>query len=166
MHRFLQRRGISRLPDVECDKPAKKKFRSYPISYFHIDIAKVQTTEGKLYPFVAIDRTSKFAYVELYKRANKMTAAEFLHHLIQTLPYQVRTSCLANIDSVFQDHVDRCGAKPAAASGPITMPVQPDRDRLAPPTGPLAPSRYKVKMRRTSSASTGSMTSTFLSRLL
>lgn len=58
LHRCLQRHGISRLPDVEGDKPAKKKFKIYPIGYFHIDIAEVQTAEGKLYLFVAIDRTS------------------------------------------------------------------------------------------------------------
>ena len=38
LHRCLQRHGISRLPDVEGDKPAKKKFKRYPIGYFHIDI--------------------------------------------------------------------------------------------------------------------------------
>src|ERR1022692_191466 len=43
LHRCLQRHGISRLPDVEGDKPAKKKFKSYPIGYFHIDIAEVQS---------------------------------------------------------------------------------------------------------------------------
>ena len=59
LHRCLQRHGIGRLPDVEGDKPAKKKFKSYPIGYFHIDIAEVQTAEGKLYLFVAIDRTSQ-----------------------------------------------------------------------------------------------------------
>ena len=42
LHRCLQRHGISRLPDVEGDKPAKKKFKRYPIGYFHIDIAEVQ----------------------------------------------------------------------------------------------------------------------------
>ena len=71
LHRCLQRHGISRLPDVEGDKPAKKKFKSYPIGYFHIDIAEVQTAEGKLYLFVAIDRTSKFAFVQLVKKANR-----------------------------------------------------------------------------------------------
>ncbi len=65
LHRCLQRHGIGRLPDVEGDKPAKKKFKRYPIGYFHIDIAEVQTAEGKLYLFVAIDRTSKFAFVQL-----------------------------------------------------------------------------------------------------
>src|SRR6476619_6895618 len=38
LHRCLQRHGIGRLPDVEGAKSAKKKFRSYPIGYFHIDI--------------------------------------------------------------------------------------------------------------------------------
>ena len=46
LHRCLQRHGISRLPEVEGDKPAKKKFKRYPIGYFHIDIAEVRTEEG------------------------------------------------------------------------------------------------------------------------
>jgi len=44
LHRCLQRHGISRLPEVEGDKPAKQKFRRYPIGYFHIDIAEVGWT--------------------------------------------------------------------------------------------------------------------------
>ena len=91
LHRCLQRHGISRLPDVEGDKPAKKKFKSYPIGYFHIDIAEVQTAEGKLYLFVAIDRTSKFAYTELHQKAGKMAAAEFLRNLIANVPYTIHT---------------------------------------------------------------------------
>src|SRR3954465_7407108 len=68
LHRCLQRHGIGRLAQIESDKPAKKKFKSYPIGFFHIDIAEVQTAEGKLYLFVAIDRTSKFAYANLPKK--------------------------------------------------------------------------------------------------
>jgi hypothetical protein len=34
LHRCLQRHGNSRLPEVTGDKPAKKKFKSYPIGYF------------------------------------------------------------------------------------------------------------------------------------
>ena len=89
LHRCLQRHGISRLPDVDGDKPDRKKFKRYPIGYFHIDIAEVQTAQGKLYLFVAIDRTSKFAYVELHQRATKMIAAEFLRHLIAAVPYAI-----------------------------------------------------------------------------
>jgi hypothetical protein len=67
LHRCLQRHGIGRLPDVEGDKRAKKKFKTYPIGFFHIDIAEVRTEQGKLHLFVAIDRTSKFAFVELHE---------------------------------------------------------------------------------------------------
>jgi Integrase core domain len=91
LHRCLQRHGISRLPAIEGDKPQKKQFKPYPIGYFHIDIAEVRTEEGKLYLFVAIDRTSKFAYAELHPEAIKTVAAQFLRNLIAMVPYKLHT---------------------------------------------------------------------------
>lgn len=91
LHRCLQRHDISRLPEVEGDKPAKKKFAKYPIGYFHVDIAEVRTEEGKLYLFVGIDRTSKFVYVELLEQYGKMEAAQFLRNLIAAVPYHLHT---------------------------------------------------------------------------
>ena len=90
LHRLFQRHGISRLPQMEGDKP-KKKFKAYPIGYFHIDIAEVRTAEGKLHMFVAIDRTSKFAFVELHERATRRVAGDFLRHLIEAVPYTIHT---------------------------------------------------------------------------
>ena len=46
LHRCLQRHGISRLPDIEGDKPKRQRFKRYPIGFFHMDIAEVQTAEG------------------------------------------------------------------------------------------------------------------------
>jgi hypothetical protein len=79
LHRCLPRHGISRLPDVEGNKveggkPAKKKFRAYPLGYFHVDIAEMQTAEGKLRLFVAINSTSEFASVRLVESVGKMKA--------------------------------------------------------------------------------------------
>src|SRR6202166_4161974 len=91
LHRCLERHGISRLPDVEGDKPPKKKFKAYPIGFFHIDIAEVRTEEGKLYLFVAIDRTSKFAFARLEDAATGHSASTFLNTLIQAVPYKIRT---------------------------------------------------------------------------
>ena len=91
LHRCLQRHGISRLPEVEGDQPARKRFKSYPLGYFHVDIAEVQTAEGRLYLFVAIDRTSKFALTELHASADKMTAAQFLRNVIEAVPYTLHT---------------------------------------------------------------------------
>lgn len=90
LHRCLQRHGISRLPEVEGDKP-KRAFKRYPIGYFHIDIAEVRTEEGKLYLFVAIDRTSKFAFARLHLKADVRTAAGFLQALVEAVPYQIHT---------------------------------------------------------------------------
>jgi transposase InsO family protein len=91
LHRCLQRHGISRLPETEGDKPAKKRFKPYPIGYFHIDIAEVRTEQGKLYLFVAIDRTSKFAFAELHEKATRRIAGDFLRYLIAAVPYRVHT---------------------------------------------------------------------------
>src|SRR5258705_4137921 len=76
LHRCLERHGISRLPEVEGDKPSKKMFDIYPIGFFHIDVAEVRTAEGKLYLFVAIDRTSKFAVIELVEKADMQAGAD------------------------------------------------------------------------------------------
>jgi len=91
LHRCRQRHGISRLPETEGDKPDKRKFKLYPTGYFHIDIAEVRTEEGKLYRFVAIDRTSKFAFAGLHEKATTRVAADFLKALIKAAPYKVHT---------------------------------------------------------------------------
>lgn len=91
LHRLYQRHGISRLPDMKSEGRQKKQFKSYPIGYFHIDIAEVRTQEGKLHMFVAIDRTSKFAFVELHERATRAIASQFLRNLAQAIPYQIHT---------------------------------------------------------------------------
>jgi len=91
LHRCFQRHGIGRLPDVDGNKGPKKKFKAYPIGYIHIDIAELRTAEGRLYLFVAIDRTSKFAYVELHERATTSVARKFLLNLIAAVPYKIHT---------------------------------------------------------------------------
>ena len=91
LHRCLQRHGISRLPEVEGDKPVRKKFKAYPIGFFHIDIAEVQTAKGKLYLYVAIDRTSKFAFVQVARKTGRASASAFLTALIEAVPYKIHT---------------------------------------------------------------------------
>jgi hypothetical protein len=76
----LRREGtpISRLPEVEGDQGKKQKFATYPIGYFHIDIAEVQTQDGKLdmlWPWIA---PQSFAYAELHPRATRIIAKAFL----------------------------------------------------------------------------------------
>ena len=49
----------------------------------------MQTAEGKLYLYVAIDRTSKFAFVQLVKKTGSTSA--FLVALIAAVPYTIHT---------------------------------------------------------------------------
>ena len=51
----------------------------------------MQTAEGKLHLFVAIDRTSKFAFVRLEEKANRITASAFLVAVIKAVPYKIHT---------------------------------------------------------------------------
>ena len=50
-------------------------FKEYPIGCFHVDIAQVNAEEVRLYMYIAIDRTLKFAYVELHEKSTRDIAA-------------------------------------------------------------------------------------------
>jgi IS30 family transposase len=117
LHRLFQRHDISRLPSVEGTKP-RKKFKAYPIGYFHIDIAEVWTEEGKLHMFVAIDRVSKFAYAELHERATRRVAADFLRRLIKLVPCTIHTVLTDN-----GTHFTTPGNKRSAA-GDIKLAIE------------------------------------------
>src|SRR5215470_3616285 len=53
LHRLFKRHEISRVPSAEGTRP-RRRFKAYPLGYFHVDLAEVWTNEGKLYLFVAI----------------------------------------------------------------------------------------------------------------
>jgi transposase-like protein len=88
LHRCLQRHGISRLP-VEETKEQRKRFKTYEIGYVHIDSCELRHADGKLIMFLAIDRVSKFTYVEFLESAGKMEGAAFLRNVVIAFPYQI-----------------------------------------------------------------------------
>ncbi len=52
LHRCLQRHGISRLPEIDGDKPKRSRFKTYPLGYFHIDLPKFTQPKGRLYRLI------------------------------------------------------------------------------------------------------------------
>ena len=91
LHRCLDRHGISRLP-VDPDKtPKRGKFADTRIGYVHIDISELRLAQGKLNMFLAIDRVSKFTYVEFRDNAGKMNGASFLRSVVEAFPYAIHT---------------------------------------------------------------------------
>ena len=83
----------------------------------------MQTAEGKLYLFVAIDRTSKFAVAQLVDKADRQTAWEFLEYLLEAVPYKIHTILTE----------PKVGAATTASSSPsnLATATPPSRDRCA-----------------------------------
>ena len=90
LHRCLQRHGLSRLP-IEETKEQRKRFKTYEIGYVHIDSCELRHADGKLVMFLAIDRVSKFTYVEFHDSAGKMEGSAFLSNAVQVFPYKIHT---------------------------------------------------------------------------
>ena len=90
LHRCLQRHGISRLPKEEASDK-RNRFKSYQIGYVHIDSCELRHTDGKLVMFLAIDRVSKFTYVEFHDSAGKKEGAAFLRNVVAAFPYKIHT---------------------------------------------------------------------------
>jgi hypothetical protein len=57
--------NISRLPDVDGDRPKRKKFKKYPIGYVHIDIAEVRTEQGN-YTFLSPSTAPREALIKSF----------------------------------------------------------------------------------------------------
>lgn len=90
LHRCLKRHGVSVLEPLEpLSKKSTKKFKKYPIGYIHMDICEVRTGGGKAYLYCAIDRTCKFAYVEVHRSPTIAVAVSFLKNFMQAIPYKV-----------------------------------------------------------------------------
>ncbi len=91
LHRCLMRHGISCLPD-DPEKVSKRgRFADVAIGYVHIDISELRLAQGKLNMFLAIDRVSKFTYVEFRDDAGKMNGADFLRGVVSAFPYAIHT---------------------------------------------------------------------------
>jgi hypothetical protein len=91
LHRCLERHGISRLPESEEKASKRGRFADTTIGYVHIDICELRLAEGKLNMFLAIDRVSKFTYVEFHENAGKMNGADFLRNVVKAFPYKIHT---------------------------------------------------------------------------
>jgi transposase InsO family protein len=100
LHRCLQRHGLSVLPKDESSKDrAKKAFKEYAPGFMHIDISQVllpcTKAQGavkrvsKYYLFVAIDRATKYVYVEVYDDMTQARATQFLANLIADYPIKI-----------------------------------------------------------------------------
>jgi transposase InsO family protein len=117
IHRCLQRHGISRRPKPE--KPAIGRFEEATIGFIHIDLKHLPALERrKSYAFVAIDRATRYVYLEIHPRRDGKTAAAFLDRFLAHFPHRVHT-LLTDNGSEFTDRfaVDMKGKPEGKPSG-------------------------------------------------
>src|ERR1700734_1297313 len=77
-------------------------------------VANCVTPTAKLVMFLAIDRVSKFTYVEFHDSAGKMEGSAFLSNAVEVFPYKIHT-VLTDNGMAFADLPKNRGG-PAAAS--------------------------------------------------
>lgn len=91
LHRCLQRHGISRLADLlpEEEKATTKAFKTYEPGFLHIDTAQINLGKDKFYLFVAIDRATRYVYLELHDNKRMETATRFLENTVAQYPFKI-----------------------------------------------------------------------------
>jgi Integrase core domain len=56
-----------------------------------IDVSELRLAQGKLNMFLAIDRVSKFTYVEFRDDLGRINGADFLRRVVEAFPYAIHT---------------------------------------------------------------------------
>ena len=101
IHRCLVRHGISRRP--KPDKPSVGVFEQATVGFIHIDLKHLPALERrKSYAFVAIDRATRYVYLEIHPKRDAKTAAGFLKRFLARFPHPVHT-ILTDNGSEFTD---------------------------------------------------------------
>jgi hypothetical protein len=98
LHRCLQRHGVSRLPAEETQERVRGS-RPTRSTNVHIDSCELRHADGKLVMFLAIDRVSKFTYVQFHDSAGKMEGSAFLNVVVEVFPYKIHTLLPLNLQS-------------------------------------------------------------------
>ena len=91
LHRCLQRNNISRLADLlpKDEEKVFKKFKNYEPGFLHIDTAEIKIQKEKYYLFVAIDRATRYVYIEVHDNKRMETAALFLKEVLLQYSFKI-----------------------------------------------------------------------------
>jgi len=96
LDRCLRRHGVSNLkkllPDEELQGNKLKTFKDYEPGFIHADIKylpKMPDEESRKYLFVAVDRATRWVYMEIRASKTAEEARSFLKNLIEKAPFVI-----------------------------------------------------------------------------
>lgn len=122
LDRCLRRHGVSNLkrllPEEDAAKEPVKAFKAYAPGFVHIDIKYLPQMPDEARHrslFVAIDRATRWVYVELRASKSARTAEAFLKAVHTKAPFKIE-KILTDNDKAFTDRFSRSGErKPSGA---------------------------------------------------
>jgi transposase-like protein len=118
IHRCLQRHGVSARPKRPTPKPGTFDVAT-PCGFIHLDLKYLPPLQRRrAYAFVAIDRATRYVYVEIHRDRRAATARAFLDRFLAHFPHPVHT-ILTDNGSEWTDRfaVDKKAKPPDRPSG-------------------------------------------------
>lgn len=109
--RLLRREGISKLSEMipSEQKTAHKQFKDYDPGFLHVDIKYLPQMPDEIarsYLFVAIDRATRWVFIEIYPEKTAACAADFMERLQQACPFKIQ-KVLTDNGTEFTDRFTR-----------------------------------------------------------
>lgn len=103
VYRTFVREGINKVPEKQKEKA--KKFKEYNPGYLHIDVTYLPKIDGvKYYLFVAIDRTTRALFYQVYETKTAENAEDFMCKCLVFFPFGI-THVLTDNGLEFTNHL-------------------------------------------------------------
>jgi transposase-like protein/transposase len=119
LYRLLKRHNMHKLSDLipqeENAKKTVKSFKDYKPGFVHIDVKylpKMPDEDKHKYLFVAIDRASRWVYLEIRASKTDYNASSFLENLIKKAPFKI-SKILTDNGCEFTDRFQRPDKTPS-----------------------------------------------------
>jgi transposase InsO family protein len=117
LDRCLRRHGVSNLktllPKDDKEPTPKKSFKDYEPGFVHIDVKylpQMSDEEQRKYLFVAIDRATRWVYLEILNDKSAISSTGFLNRLIKKSPIKI-TKILTDNGKEFTDRFCATGER-------------------------------------------------------
>ncbi len=131
IHRTLRRYGVSNLRDMLREKEdlqtaAPKTFKDYAPGFMHVDVKylpQMPDESSRKYLFVAIDRATRWVYLEILPAKSARSASGFLKRLIDKAPFVI-SKVLTDNGKEFTDRFVATGEREPTGKHPFDQVCQ------------------------------------------
>ncbi len=122
IHRCLVRHGLSKRPPDLAAKRSTQPFAEEGCGFIHMDLKHLPSLRGQpAYVFVAIDRATRYVFVEIHTNRTAETTTSFLRRFVAHFPHKIRVIVTDN-GSEFTDRFSDATRDKPPANRPAATP--------------------------------------------